>query len=325
MAERRMFTQKIIDSDAFLDMPLSTQALYFHLNMRADDDGFVNNPKRIQRTIGASEDDLKLLVAKRFVIGFENGVIVIKHWRMHNTLRKDRYSPTQYQEELALLEVKHNNAYTEKLSEIPAIPELPKPDIESVATTWQPHGNQSAPQYRVGKDSIDKDSIDKGNTERIFDAAPIPPANDKVDCQQVVDLYHSICKSFSSIRSLSADRKKAIRARLKTYTLEDFKTVFENAEASSFLKGANERNWTATFDWLIKDSNMAKVLDGNYADKPKAGRGRKEIVPAWCERSAPTRDELERMKRLRDELKAEPDPELAERVERLKQKLNGGM
>ena len=87
MAEKRMFTQKIIDSDAFLDMPLSTQALYFHLNMRADDDGFINNPKRIQRTIGASDDDLKLLIAKRFVICFENGVIVIKHWKMHNTLR----------------------------------------------------------------------------------------------------------------------------------------------------------------------------------------------------------------------------------------------
>lgn len=117
MAEKRMFTQKIIDSDAFLDMPLSTQALYFHLNMRADDDGFVNNPKRIQRTIGASEDDLKLLIAKRFVICFENGVIVIKHWRMHNTLRKDRYTPTQYQEELSRLKIKENKSYTEKLED----------------------------------------------------------------------------------------------------------------------------------------------------------------------------------------------------------------
>ena len=151
MAERRMFTQKIIDSDAFLDMPLSTQALYFHLNMRADDDGFVNNPKRIQRTIGASEDDLKLLLAKRFVIGFESGVLVIKHWRMHNTLRKDRYNPTQYQEEFASLEVKDNNAYTERL------PELPEP--ENVATTWQPPGNHLEPQYSIGKDSIDKVSI----------------------------------------------------------------------------------------------------------------------------------------------------------------------
>ena len=79
MAERRMFTQKIVDSDAFLDMPLTTQALYFHLNMRADDDGFINNPKKIQRMIGASDDDLKLLIAKRFLLAFENGVVVIKH------------------------------------------------------------------------------------------------------------------------------------------------------------------------------------------------------------------------------------------------------
>ena len=117
MAEKRMFTMKIIDSDAFLDMPLSTQALYFHLNMRADDDGFINNPKRVQRMIGASDDDLRLLIAKRFVICFENGVIVIKHWRMHNTLRKDRYNPTPYQDELATLEIKDNNSYTEKPDE----------------------------------------------------------------------------------------------------------------------------------------------------------------------------------------------------------------
>lgn len=147
MAEKRMFTQKIIDSDAFLDMPLSTQALYFHLNMRADDDGFINNPKRIQRTIGASEDDLKLLILKRFVIGFENGVIVIKHWRMHNTLRKDRYNPTQYQEQLSTLQVKKNSAYTEKPLEIP------------MATNWQPDGNHLEPQYSIDKYSIDKNSI----------------------------------------------------------------------------------------------------------------------------------------------------------------------
>lgn len=159
MAERRMFTQKIIDSDAFLEMPLSSQALYFHLNMRADDDGFVNNPRRIQRMIGASDDDLKLLIVKRFIIGFETGVIVIKHWRMHNTLRKDRYNPTQYQEELAKLEVKDNNAYTEKGSG------------NHLATTWQPNGNHLEPQY-----SIDKDSVGKGNIESIG-APPEPPAD----------------------------------------------------------------------------------------------------------------------------------------------------
>ena len=95
MAERRMFTKKIIDSDAFLDMPLSTQALYFHLGMRADDEGFINSPKKIQRMIGATDDDMKLLLAKRFIIAFESGVVVIKHWKMHNYIQADRFKPTQ--------------------------------------------------------------------------------------------------------------------------------------------------------------------------------------------------------------------------------------
>lgn len=112
MANKRMFTMKICDSDAFLDMPLSTQCLYFHLNMRADDDGFIGNPKRIQKMIGASEDDLKLLIAKRFVLAFEDGVIVIKHWRMHNTIQSDRYTPTVYQEEKESLMIKANKSYS---------------------------------------------------------------------------------------------------------------------------------------------------------------------------------------------------------------------
>lgn len=112
MAERRMFAKTIVDSDAFLEMPLSTQALYFHLGMRADDDGFVNNPRKIMRTVSCSDDDLKLLIAKRFIIPFESGVVVIKHWRIHNYIRSDRYKPTSYTEEKALLKLKENNAYT---------------------------------------------------------------------------------------------------------------------------------------------------------------------------------------------------------------------
>lgn len=140
---------KIIDSDAFLDMPLSSQALYFHLNMRADDDGFVNNPRKIQRMLGCSDDDLKLLLAKRFVIGFDSGVIVIKHWKMHNTLRKDRYNPTQYQDEYKALTIKENNSYTENLTG------------NQVATSWQPNGNQVVPQYKLSKDKLSKDKVNK--------------------------------------------------------------------------------------------------------------------------------------------------------------------
>ena len=112
MANKRMFNMKIVDSDAFLDMPLSTQCLYFHLNMRADDDGFVGNPKKIMRIIGASEDDLKLLIAKRFILTFENGVIVIKHWRIHNTLSGGRYHETVYLDEKESLLLKENKSYS---------------------------------------------------------------------------------------------------------------------------------------------------------------------------------------------------------------------
>jgi predicted phage replisome organizer len=102
----------------------------------------------------------------------------------------------------------------------------------------------------------------------------------KIDCQQIADMYNSICISFPKLRSLSDARRKAIKARLNTYTEDDFRTVFENAESSSFLKGSNDRNWTATFDWMIKDTNMVKILEGNYADKGKPS-GRKEKLPGW--------------------------------------------
>ena len=107
-----MFAKTIIDSDAFIDMPLSTQALYFHLSMRADDDGFINNPKKIQRMIGASDDDYKVLVSKNFIIPFESGIVVIKHWRIHNYIRGDRKKETVYAEEMNLLSIKGNGAYT---------------------------------------------------------------------------------------------------------------------------------------------------------------------------------------------------------------------
>lgn len=111
MAERRMFAKTIVLSDAFLDMPLSARCLYFTLGMMADDDGFVNSPKSIIRQCGASEDDLKVLLGKKFVLAFENGVIVIKHWRINNYLRNDRYKETVYAEEKNKLTVDANGTY----------------------------------------------------------------------------------------------------------------------------------------------------------------------------------------------------------------------
>ena len=139
-----MFAKTIIDSDAFLDMPHSTQLLYFHLSMRADDDGFINNPKKVQRMVGCGDDDLRILIAKNFIIPFESGVVVIKHWRIHNFIRTDRYKETVYQEEKAMLETKDNKAYT-----------LCQP-------LGIPNDNQMETQVRLGKDRLElgKDSIE---------------------------------------------------------------------------------------------------------------------------------------------------------------------
>lgn len=139
-----MFSQQITESDAFLDMPLSAQALYFHLGLNADDDGFINSPKRIQRLIGANEDDLKLLIAKGFIIPFDSGIVVVKHWKINNMIRSDRYTPTAYTEEMAMLSEKPNKAYT-LTDNIIGIPS---------DNQWYPNGCR-----RQGKSSIDKNNV----------------------------------------------------------------------------------------------------------------------------------------------------------------------
>lgn len=142
MAERRMFAKTIIDSDAFLDMPLSTQALYFHLSMRADDDGFINNAKKIQRMLGCTDDDMKILLSKNFVIPFETGVCVIKHWKIHNLIQKDRYKPTVYVEHKDKLSLKDNNVYT-------------------LDTVWIQDGYKVEPQVSIGEVSLVKVNNDE--------------------------------------------------------------------------------------------------------------------------------------------------------------------
>ena len=117
MAERRMFAKTIIDSDAFLDMPATTQLLYFHLSMRADDDGFINKPKTIMRMVGSKDDDINLLIAKKFLIPFESGVVVIKHWKIHNYIQNDRYNETKYKIEKSQLVLDENKAYKLQKSE----------------------------------------------------------------------------------------------------------------------------------------------------------------------------------------------------------------
>lgn len=172
MAERRMFAKTIIDSDAFTEMPLSTQALYFHLSMRADDDGFLNCAQKILRMIGAAKNDYDLLLAKRFIIQFNDGICVIKHWRIHNYIQSDRYKPTVYREERATLAIKPNGAYTIKGEE-----EIP------VDTECIQDGYRMLPQLSLGKSSIVKDSIetaDRPQKKRKVKIEFVPPTLEEV-------------------------------------------------------------------------------------------------------------------------------------------------
>lgn len=252
MAERRMFTMKIVDSDAFLEMPMSTQALYFHLNMRADDDGFVNNPKRIQRMVGASDDDLKLLLAKRFILGFETGIVVIKHWRMHNLLRKDRYNPTQYIDEKATLTVKEDGAYTEK------------DQLECLATTWQPNGNQMAPQDRIGKDSIE---LGKGSLGEysVDDASPAEPTKPSKPVRHKYGEYQNVLLSDEDydklVREFPTDYEQRIE-RLSSYIASTGKS-YKNHLATIRNWARNDKGQAAPNS---KSSNpfLDIVKDGGY-------------------------------------------------------------
>lgn len=160
MAERRMFTKKITDDDNFISLGSSAQALYFHLNQGADDDGFNNQVQMAMWKAHASTDDLKVLMAKNYIIRFESGVIVIKHWRMHNTLRKDRYTPTNFQEELKMLGIKSNGSYTLDTTQMEGLPD----GCQMVAPGKYSKGKESVGEYRVVECS-DLATEDNGNSE----------------------------------------------------------------------------------------------------------------------------------------------------------------
>lgn len=146
MAERRMFAKSVIDSDAFLELPAKCQLLYFHLAMRADDDGFVNKAKTVLRMVGCTEEDLKRLVDAQYLISFPSGVVVIRHWNIHNYIKRDRYRETVHKEEKAMLGLTDNRVYT-----------LLDPD-------WNQSGSSLEPQDRSGKERLGKVSSDQEST-----------------------------------------------------------------------------------------------------------------------------------------------------------------
>lgn len=219
MAERRMFAKTIIDSDAFLDMPLSAQALYFHLSMRADDDGFINKPKSIMRTCGCKDDDIKILFAKKFVIPFESGIVVIKHWKIHNYIRKDAYVETKYKEEKALLTLDENSAYRLDNSSHCNEPVTGSLQVRDGFVTEPLQVRDSLlTQDRLGKDSVGKDNIESAQKREARFAPPsledvkayCSERNNTVDPERFIDFYES--KGWYVGRNKMKDWKAAVRS-----------------------------------------------------------------------------------------------------------------
>jgi hypothetical protein len=178
MAEKRMISKTIVDSDAFLDMPQTTQNLYFHLNVRADDEGFLDAPKKVMRSIGSNQNDLELLLDKNYIIAFESGVIVIKHWKLHNTIRKDRLKKTLYIEEKSKLLEKKNGAYTTK-----------KPDVNQPATRCR----HSIVQTSIESSKEDSYTIE-GNKEESF----LPKAKDPMTIEDIK--YETLKKKLKDVQ-----------------------------------------------------------------------------------------------------------------------------
>lgn len=227
MAEKRMFTKKITDSDAFIELSSSAQALYFHLNQGADDDGFNNQVQNAIFKSHSTIDDLKVLMAKNFIIRFESGVIVIKHWRMHNTLRKDRYTPTNFQEELAQLGIKDNGAYTI--------------GCQMVAERL-PNGCHSIDKNRLVEDSIDKNS----EVEIVCDSDESPPPKKEKKPKHKYGEYKNVLLTDEELDKLKTE-------------YSDYEERIERLSSYIASKGTKYKSHYATIrNWARKDKEQPK-------------------------------------------------------------------
>ena len=214
MGNHRMFSNTITDSDLFLEMSLSAQALYFHLGLHADDEGFVSSPKRIVRATGCNEDDLKLLIAKGFVICFDSGIIVITHWNLHNSIRKDRKKDTFFKTEKALLTL-NNGVYSEVDNQL--------------TTTCQPSVNQMSAQDKISKDNINN-IVEQSPTIHIS------------EIKEIISYLNQ--KARTNYKPTTKTTQKHINARLNEgYTVDDFKKVIDtkcsewlNTDYSKYLR-----------------------------------------------------------------------------------------
>ena len=248
-----MMSKSIIKSDTFLDMPATTQNLYFHMLLDADDDGFINAPKSIMRMIGAKEDDMKVLVAKQFVIPFESGVVVIKDWKIHNYIQNDRYKPSTLPER-DLLNIQKDKTYTLKS-------DVSRMDTECIQTVSI--GKDRLGKVRLGKDRIGKDRVGKDSIDTLCHVS-----HDDVDKSHFEIIEYLNMKTGSKFKATTKPYIQAIRSRLKEgYTVNDFKTVID--KKCREWKGTKLENYLTPktlfapshFDTYLNSNEMAAMTD----------------------------------------------------------------
>lgn len=275
MAQKRMFDKIITNDDNFLEMPNSTQALYFHLSMNADDDGFVNNWKSIMKITGTKEDDLKILISKSYLIPFDSGILVIKHWRINNYLRGDRYRPTQFQKEFNMLENHENKAYQLKSDwstiGIPVVnPDKIRIDKNRIEKNIEEENSIENTKMSLNSEEMSLETDKISSDDSLAIASPIPTENKKEVFNNFLNIYNEECTNLPKCLKITEKRKIAINKCLKEKIDEEvFKQICIKANQSDFLIGENDRNWKADFDFVTRTDKAMQILEGKYERKTK--------------------------------------------------------
>lgn len=276
MAQKRMFDKIITNDDNFLEMPNSTQALYFHLSMNADDDGFVNNWKSIMKITGTKEDDLKILISKSYLIPFDSGILVIKHWRINNYLRGDRYRPTQFQKEFNMLENHENKAYQLKsewsTTGIPMVnPDKIRIDKNRKEKNREEENSIDNKKMSLTSDKMSLKTDNLSSNDSLAIASSTPTENKKEVFNNFLNIYNEECTNLPKCLKITEKRKVAINKCLKEKIDEEvFREICIKANQSNFLIGENDRNWKADFDFVTRSDKAMQILEGKYENRQKS-------------------------------------------------------
>lgn len=264
MADRRMFAKSIVTSDAFLDLPATARCLYFGIGMEADDDGFVNNVNSIMRMVGATKEDVKILVSRKFLILFDSGVVLVKHWKINNYIQKDRYHPTKYRAEKEQVEVKENGAYRKKdgvyTEYLDTEIRLGKNSKDNVGTSIYPVRSISTLPKKE-KSNSSNSSIESVYTEDTY------TRQQEESMKKVKEAWN--LTGGRPVREFKLDSRRGenMIQRIETVGLDVLLETIAKVKNIPFFLGENKRKWVITLDWFLDPDNFQKILEGQFDER----------------------------------------------------------